>query len=319
VTTRRRPSSLLAALPLLSLTACASTTTVTLGQAVRDLAPDYRVRAPANSTADLGRRLLGDAPETNACFDGDPGAASPSWSAVTLTYADLLDGKVSADLGAAVKVSPSLRASANRSAAITLADLVEQRLSAVYLNPSGACAGLFAAPGTSYVKVLTRAIKAGSIEVKADQAITAGLQLDVASIGGVSTSGSTSSGKKLQGTSLFFADFPECLSVTYTKKDCADAPVGPGHVCDLESCSFTVAALDTGSGAWEGRLSCEGGGPPSFTGKLGEWGQAQKTAPGVAYNVRVLAGARLGTVSVDLRRWVTRSEAPEKCAPPPGR
>lgn len=304
----------LATLAALSLTGCASSATVTLDKAIKELAPDYRARTPASGVASLGRRLLGGQPETNACFDGDPGTAAPSWSKVALSYGDVLDGKLHADFGALVKAAPSLGVSSKRTASITLTDLVESRLSAVYLNASGACTGLFAEPGTSYARVLTRAIKAGTIEVAADQATTAALQIDVGSIGGASASAASTSGRKLQGASLFFADFPECFSVFYQKKDCAGSPVGPGNVCDLEACSFNIAALDTGSAAWKGKLSCEGGAAVDLGGTLGEWGKAQKTAPGVAYNVRVLKGAALGTVNIDLRRWVTRSESPDKCS-----
>src|ERR1700743_1770144 len=89
---------MLAALPL---TACAGTATVTLDKAIKEMAPDYRARTPANGGAHLGRRLLGGQPETTACFDGEPGTATPSWSKLTLSYGDALDGKLSADLGAA--------------------------------------------------------------------------------------------------------------------------------------------------------------------------------------------------------------------------
>ena len=306
----------LAALAALPLVACASTATVTLDKAVKDLAPDYRARTPASGAMSLGRRLLGDQPETNACFDGDQGVAAPSWSRMTLSYEDMLDGKLRADFGAVIKAAPSLSASSKRSASITLTDLVEDRLSAVYMNAGGACTSLFAEPGTSYVKVLTRAIKAGTIELSTEQAISSALEVDVAVIGGASTSASSSSSRKLQGASLFFADFAECFSVAYQKKDCGSSPVGPGRVCDLDACSFTVAALDTSTSSWTGKLSCEGGTGGDLGGTLGEWGKAQKTAPGVAYNVRVLKGASLGTVNIDLRRWVTRSEAPDKCASP---
>jgi hypothetical protein len=305
--------AMLAALPL---TACASAATVTIDKAIKELAPDYRARTPANGSASLGRRLLGDQPETNACFDGDQGTAAPSWSMVALHYGDVLDGKLSADFGAAVKVAPSLSVSSKRSATITLTDLVESRLSAVYLNASGACTSLFAETGTSYVKVLTRAIKAGTIEVAAEQAIAATLSVGGSSLGGASMNASSGSGRKLQGTSLFFADFPECFSVVYQKRDCIGSAVGPGNVCDLDACSFNIAALDTIGAAWKGKLSCEGGAAIDLGGTLGEWGQAQKTAPGVAYNVRVLGGAGLGTVNIDLRRWVTRSESPDRCAAP---
>ncbi|APR88491.1 hypothetical protein A7982_13840 [Minicystis rosea] len=303
----------LAPLAALSLTGCASSATVTLDKAIKEVAPDYRARAPASGVASLGRRLLGGQPETNACFDGDAGSAAPSWSKVALSYGDVLDGKLHADFGAAIKVAPSLGVSSKRSATITLTDLVEDKLSAIYLNASGACTSLFAEPGTSYARVLTRAIKAGTIEVAADQATTAGLQIDAGSIGGASVEAARTSGRKLQGTSLFFADFPECFSVFYQKKECANSPVGPGNVCDLEACSFNIAALDTVRAAWKGKLSCEGGAAIDLEGTLGEWGKAQKTAPGVTYNVRVLKGAALGTVSIDLRRWVTRSESPDKC------
>ncbi|MFS8065712.1 MAG: hypothetical protein ACMG6S_04990 [Byssovorax sp.] len=304
------------ALAALPLTACATSATVTLDRAVKDLAPDYHARTPASAAASLGRRLLGDQPETNACFDGDQGTAAPSWSRMTLSYEDMLDGKLRADFGAFIKAAPSVSASSKHRASITLTDLVEDRLSAVYMNAGGACTSLFAETGTSYVKVLTRAIKAGTIELSTEQAISSALEVDVAVIGGASTSASSSSSRKLQGASLFFADFAECFSVAYQKKDCKGSPVGPGRVCDLDACSFTVAALDTGGAAWTGKLSCEGGAGIDLGGTLGEWGKAQKTAPGVAYNVRVLEGASLGTVNIDLRRWVTRSEAPDKCASP---
>ncbi|WP_437994985.1 hypothetical protein WMF26_26660 [Sorangium sp. So ce185] len=306
----------IAALAALPVAACASTATVTLDKAIKDLAPDYRARTPASGAASLGRRLLGDQPETNACFDGDQGTAAPSWSKVTLHYGDVLDGKLSGDFGAAVKVAPSAGVSSKRSASITLTDLVESSLSAVYLDASGACTSLFAETGTSYVRVLTRAIKAGTLEVAAEEAVAATLAIDASSLGGTSVSASSTSGRRLQGTSLFFADYPECFSVVYQKRDCAGAAVGPGNVCDLDACSFNVAALDTAGAAWRGKLSCEGGASIDLGGTLGAWGKAQRTAPGVTYNVRVLKGAFLGTVNIDLRRWVTRSESPDKCAPP---
>jgi hypothetical protein len=309
-----RARVVLAALASLPLAACATTATITLDKAVREVAPSYRVRAPASGEGSLGRRLLGDAPETNACFDGDRATSAPSWSRLVLSYGDVLDGKLRADLGSAVKVSPSLSASSKRSASVTLTDLVEEKLSALYLDASGTCAGLFAEPGTRYVKVLTRAVKAGTIEMTADQDVTSALSIDIPGAAGASAGASSTSSRKLQGASLFIADFPECFSVAHEKKECAGSPVGPGHVCDLGSCSFHVAALDTGRALWKGKLSCEGGASIDLDGTLGAWGKAQKTAPGLVYNVRVLAGSGVGLVNVDVRRWITRSEAPEKCA-----
>jgi hypothetical protein len=84
----------LAALAALSLGACAGTATMTIGQAIKEIAPDYRARAPATGSADLGRPLLADQPETNACFNGDPGTATPSWTRLVLSYGDVLDGKL---------------------------------------------------------------------------------------------------------------------------------------------------------------------------------------------------------------------------------
>lgn len=296
------------------LASCAPiASSVTIDMAVRDVAPGYRVRAPANGTPDLGRRLLGGQPETNACFEGDKGTAVPSWSRMTLSYEDVLDGKLSIDFGGALKVSPSLSASSKRSASITLTDFLEERLSGVYMNASGSCTELFAEPGTSYVKVLTRAIKAKTIEVTADQATAAALQIDVTAIGGASTNASTASGRKLSGASLFFTDYPECLSVAYQKKECANVPVGPGRGCDLDTCSLQVTALGAANAGWAGKLSCEGGSASDLEGTMATWGKARKTAPGVVYNARVLPGTGVGTVTVDLRRWVTRSEPPEKC------
>ncbi len=147
--TLARTRRALATLVALSVTGCASSATVTLDKAVKELAPDYHARTPASGVASLGRRLLGGQPETNACFDGDPGTAAPSWSKVALSYGDVLDGKLRADFSELVTVAPSLGTSAKRSATITLTDLVEDRLSTIYLNASGACTGMFAEPGTS--------------------------------------------------------------------------------------------------------------------------------------------------------------------------
>ncbi len=128
-------------------------------------------------------------------------------------------------------------------------------------------------------------------------------------------SASSSSGRKLQGPSSS-RTHPECFSVVYDRRDCAGSAVGPGNACDLDACSFNIAALDIGGASWTGKLSCEGGAALDLGGAPRCVGRAQKTAPGVAYNVRVLSGAWLGTVNIDLRRWVTRSESPDRCAAP---
>jgi hypothetical protein len=296
-----------------------------LAKSVRDMAPDYRFKAPASSEADLGRELRGGQPLTNACFDGDHKEGEPksSWSKLQARYDDVLSGELKADFGSTLKVpvSGGAQGSSKQSATVTLTDLHIDQLQGVYLNPRSACAtdaatrAGFDAPGGAFVKVITRAIKAGSIDVKADSALTSKVSVDLqqaAGVGAITSSDNTDS-RTWNGVNLFIADYGECFKVTHQTQTCSNKPIGAGSSCDVASCGFQVKTYDAKTTSVVGALSCQGDAKPSeLTVPLGSWA-GEKTAPGVSYSVKVTNGQGLNSLNIELHIWNVLSVALDGC------
>jgi hypothetical protein len=289
------------------------------------MAPDYRFKAPASSEADLGRELRGGQPLTNACFDGDhkEGERPSSWSKLQATYDDVLTGELKADFGSTLKVpiSGGAEGSSKRSATVTLTNLLIDKLDGIYLNPRSACAtdaasrAEFGSPGGAFAKVITRAIKANTIDVKADAAVTGKLSLNLPQAAGVGASmgaGNTDS-RTWNGVNLFIADYGECFKVTHQAQTCPNKPIGAGSSCDVQSCGFQVKTYDAQTTTVVGALSCQGDEKPSeLTVPLGSWA-GEKTAPGVSYSVKVTNGQGLNSMNIELHIWNVLSVAPDKC------
>ncbi len=111
----------------LQLTACASVATVTLDQAIKELAPDYRARTPASGAASLDAVCSGTSPRptpASTVIRAPRRRAGPWWRCATATCST---AGSSADFGGA-PVAPAAGASSERSASVTLTDLGASRL-----------------------------------------------------------------------------------------------------------------------------------------------------------------------------------------------
>jgi hypothetical protein len=311
---------------LSSATGCGGATlSASLGKAVHEMAPSFRFKAPASSDADLGRELRDEKPLTNACFDGDRGEGQPasSWSKLEASYEDVSGAKLKADFGSILKVpaSASAEASSKQGATVTLTNIKLDQLSGVFLNPKSACAtdatarAAFESPSGTMARVITKAIKAGTIDVKTASSASGQLSIDLpgAPGGGASTNKSSAGSLTVNGVNLYVADFSECFKVTHQTQVCKDKPVGPGSACDVATCSFQVKTFDPKTNQVAGALSCQGDSKPSeITAALGGYA-GEKTAPGVSYSVRVTNGQGLNAVTIELHIWNVLSVAPDAC------
>lgn len=290
--------------------------------AVRTMAPGYRPKAPASSDDELGRHLVGNQPATNACFAGDPTKESSSWNELKFTYKDVLDTEFSIDLGKVVQVPADvgIKAASSRSATVILQDLAITKLNSLYINANSACVSnsqelaAFDRPGGAYMRVLTKAIRAGTVTLEESNEISGKLNVDVVKLGNASVGPKNQTSRTWNGASLFFADYSECFNVMHKRMTCSDVGVGSGDRCNQEPCTVTVNTVDPGtSTSWTATISCPGS-PPQNLGvsESGGWVQYQ-ASPGVTYNVRVQRNPPYVGVKVDFDRWIVASANDDAC------
>jgi hypothetical protein len=279
----------------LCVSACAAAGGAGLGGLLDDLAPGYRRKAPASGEAELGRRLLGDQVETNACFVGREAAAPlASWSRGAVAYTSAFDARLTADFGATVQAEAT---TGPRSAvSVTLGDVEIVRLDSLFFDPAGGCAQVV--DSADYLRgreatVLTRALRAGSIEITKSSAGGVGLRVNTARVGG-SIGSETERTTTWQGTRLFFADYPE--RVVVRRAEARERTVAVGQHVDLLACGFTLRAVQPEG--WEGDVSCQGGRTGALRANLGNFA-TWSSAPGVSYSARVrTAGVARGVVDL---------------------
>lgn len=279
----------------LTLSACTSGGGAGLGGLLDDLAPGYRRKAPASGASELGRRLLGSQVETNACFLGREAAAPfPSWSRGSMEYESAFDARLTADFGGTIQAEAST--GPRTAVTVTLGDVAVVRLDSLFFDPAGGCAQVV--DSADYLtgreaRVLTRALRAGSIEVTTATQGGVGLRVNTPRVGGVIAS-ETERSMAWQGTRLFFADYPERVLVR--RADARDRTLAVGQHVDLGTCGFTLRAVQ--AGGWEGDVSCQGGRTGSLRAPLGNFA-TWNSAPGVSYSARVRhAGVAQGVVDL---------------------
>lgn len=227
-----------------------------LQKAIGDLAPAYEPKRPATNEAELGRHMAGDQPATNRCFYGREAKETfKSWDRADLEYKYALHGDLKADFGATVKATATI--GPKTGVRVTLKDVSMERLDTVFFNADDQCNRFVDAD--EYLRgkderVITRALRAQSIEIRKASETGIGLELDAkveATIGSQTQSSASYSGAK-----LFVAHYLERLRVRRREaRDRVATPNGPP--IDLGTCGFTLTAIQ--SAGWEGRIDCQGG------------------------------------------------------------
>ncbi|MEJ2679139.1 MAG: hypothetical protein P8174_08705 [Gemmatimonadota bacterium] len=187
-----------------------------LDRGVRDLAPSYVAMQPAAADPALGRRLVNGQPEVNRCFLGDTLVENhPGADSVRIDYASGADAALRADFGPLVTVGGA--AAATGRVHIVLADVTLTRLDRLFFDGAGSCAGLGATElGAQWEhRVVTRALKAGSVSIGWQSGASGALGLIVGEAGG-SVRESTQHDVAYAGTNVYFAYYPERVQVTRT-------------------------------------------------------------------------------------------------------
>jgi hypothetical protein len=208
----------------------------------------------------------------------------------------------------------------SRGAKVTLSSLETESLDALYVDPSGACATddsqrrEFSSATGKFVRVLSQAMRAGTIEISEDADIKGQLGVDVANVGGASVEGDSSAGRTWTGTKIFFADFATCFNVKHETTACTNLAIGPGNTCDLTPCTFQATSLKSSEGTWGGTLSCPGYPPAPLEGTLGQW-IGKNTTAGVTYNVRLKSGSGINSINVEIDRWDMNAATSQNCSP----
>lgn len=297
---RLLPIAALAALALGS--GCSS-----LAQVVREDAPGFVLKQPALGSAELGRRLLSGQAEVNACFLGNRSQEPlKSWSARTLTYDASGGGKLQADFGSTIQVGAG--ASGSRQIKLTLRDMSVEKLESLYFDPKGPCAvddalrARYAAPEGVLDRVITRALRAGAIDITDTTGGAVNLTVKATAVpvgGGVDGKGQKQS--SWQGAELYIAHFLEPVKVTLKAAPTCALAVNSGQSCDLAACSVKLDSVGP-DGAYGATLTCQDGSASPIPGKLGEW-EGQRAGAGVSYTLRVRKGEQLGVYQVEFFRW----------------
>lgn len=262
-------------------------------------APQYRAKAPATGDAELGRRLVGEQTETNMCFHGDTVVSEfQGWSTRTLTYDGAADGDLQSDFGEVLKVEGEGETST--SITLVLKDVSLTRLDDLFFNGAGPCA--VAVDEDDYAngrteQVITRALKAGEIEIRKSAEAGVGVTVDTEKVGG-EISSETGTTEEWAGLNLYFAHHPE--SVRVTRFDRVGETLNVGTTLDLQMCGFTLDAVQ--EEGWEGRLSCPEGPTRQLNEQLGSF-DAVRMGPGVSYSVRVRGGPGVAQGIVDMHRF----------------
>lgn len=154
-------------------------------------------------------------------------------------------------------------------------------------------------------QVLTRALKAESLDLAEGHAGQAGLTVNYNKIGG-HLAGTVADTSHWEGLGLYFAQYAEPIVVRRT--DAPAASLVAGQSVQLGDCSFLLEAV--GDTVWDGTVSCMSGQRwPLHGQKLGLYAVAA-TAPGVSYVVRVQRGSGVALGDVDFHRFNAVSERP---------
>jgi hypothetical protein len=299
---RSMPEMLFPAVAALALGACAHANGGTgLNRGIADFAPSYVAMQPATADPSLGRRLRNGQPEVNRCFLGDtlvrnyPGATS-----VEIDYTNAADAALSADFGPLVTVGAG--GATSGAVHITLADVTLTRLDRLFFDGAGNCANIGATEfgAQSEHRVVTRALKAGSVRIAWESGTSGQLGLNVREAGG-SVRDSAQHDVAYDGTRLYFAYYPEKVQVTRT--GVAGDTLGVGRTVDVGPCGFTLNAVQD---RWQGRLSCQGGASFDLTEASGSYASVN-VSPGVSYSVRVREGPGVARGTVDVWRYEVRT------------
>lgn len=280
---------------------------------MRDMAPGYVEKAPAQGKSELGGRLVSSDPSVRTidCYDGELSTSAPSWSLNTLTYDDSASAKLEGDFGTTLKAEAG--GSAAREVTVTLEDIEISQLTSLYFKPASACATredlrrAYMTEGGRTDRVVTRALRAGKITLNASSKQSAGLTINTEEIGqGASVTGDVnlSSGLVATGVNLYFAHRPERVSTTGREQMC-ESGLG-GGACEVGPCGFILeaAAKDDASGRWmwSGSLSCQDGKAYALGAQMSAW-SGQRTDQGISYSVQV-THPRPGLFAVRVVRWV---------------
>ncbi|MEJ2216183.1 MAG: hypothetical protein P8099_06165 [Gemmatimonadota bacterium] len=303
---RSTPDRLIHALGLFflagGLTACAHAGGVAgLNRGVRDFAPSYVASQPATADPALGRRLVNGQPEVNRCFLGDTlRQRYPGPDAVRIDYASGADARLNADFGPLITVAGN--GARTGGVRIELANVTLVRLNQLFFDGAGSCASMGATRlgAQSVHRVVTRALKAGSVRIDWQSARSGSLRLDVRRAGG-GVVDSTQHDVSYAGTNVYFAYYPERVQVTRT--GVAGDTTGVGETVDVGPCGFTLSAVQD---RWQGRLACRGGTWFDLAGDAGDYDGAN-VSPGVSYSVRVRQGAEVAQGLVDVWRYEVRT------------
>ncbi len=259
-------------------------------------APGYTMMQPATADPSLGRRVVNGQPEVNRCFLGDTLVENfQGADSVRMDYANAADAKLSADFGPLVT---GANGASTGEVHIVLADVTMTRLDRLFFDGAGNCASLGATAfgSQSEHRVVTRALKAGSVRIGWQNSMSGGLSLNVRQVGG-SVRDSTQHDVAYSGTNVYFAYFPEKVQVTRT--GVASDTLGVGRTVDVGPCGFTLdAVLDR----WQGRLSCQGGASFDLAETSGSYAGVN-VSPGVSYSVRVRQGPGVAQGMVDVWRY----------------
>lgn len=263
-----------------------------LEQALSPVAPGFRASAPASGEAELGRHLVGDQPATNRCFDGTGATEAPVWDALEVRYTSATDAQLRADFGRTLTAEAG--GGPRGTIVVRLGDAAIHRLDELYVNPSAACGEFVQAGG--YLqgreeRVITRAIRAGAIEVRKETANAVGVRVNVAIVGG-RIAHRDETRVRWEGTDLYVARYAERVRVR--RLEVRDRRLAAGQSLAIGPCALALRAVQ--AEGWDGTLSCRGGERVDLTGPLGvfvNW----RSAPGVSYALFVeRAGVALARV-----------------------
>jgi len=285
-----------------------------LAKVVRADFEGFDVKAPAQSDAQLGRRLVGKQPETNACYKGTEAPVAKSWTARTLVYKGGFTGNLKADFGTTLKGEAS--ASGERVTQVTLNNVILSKLSAVNFDPVGTCATDDArraeyesADGREDL-VITQAAKVEKVSIDDTETGQGKVQVDTSVVNGLALGadggGNSSTANSWDGVNLYIAHYVERFHTTLRKAGPCSLSVGNGQTCDLEACSVKLDALGTDNG-WAGSLSCQDGTSSALSGKLGDW-RGVALPNGVSYSLRATGSGQVGLVKLDFMRWNVMSK-----------
>jgi hypothetical protein len=292
-----------------------------LQKALKEIAPEYQVKRPADGVHYIGHKLKDGQAEANRCFEGDLRAQlNHSWSKVSLEYKAKAGGDIQADFGNGI-VGVTVGASGSRSFKVLLEELGVQDVNGLYIDPKGNCiqdeatrAALLALNGRP-VEVITRALYAESVSVSEDSSGGGNVAVNLANLKikdvpvkigpKITAEGETVAGFK--GARLFIGYLLQKVRVTSQRGECVIGH-GAGEACELGSCRVVLGGMgNENNPVYSATLSCEGGASYELPQKpYGQW-TGERVAPGVSYSVAVSPApppAGTGMYKVEVTKWV---------------